>query len=93
VKARELTLIDETGRQVMVTKSWRWNVLCIDVPDDYVCKAKILGYDTRTQAIHGAEGHLRWHVNGKPECRECGAWLNRKGAKRCRNRQACEASQ
>lgn len=90
-RGRELTLVDETGRQAMVTCGMRWNVLCLDIPDRWACKARIMGYETRTQAIHGAEAHLRWHVNGKPTCAECGAWLNRKGAKRCRNREACEA--
>lgn len=84
MSARDLTIVDDTGRQAMVVSGMRWNVLCIDVPDDYACKARIMGYETRAQGIRGAEAHLRWHANGKPECRECGAWLGRRGSTRCR---------
>lgn len=85
MSARNLTIVDDTGRQATVMRSGvGWSIFCTDVPDDYQCKARVVGYDTRSQGIRGAEAHLRWHANGKPECRECGAWLNRKGSTRCR---------
>jgi hypothetical protein len=81
-----ITLTDETQRQVMVCNiGVSWGVAC--VPED--CTASIVGYTTRTQAVRGAEWHLRWHAIGKPTCAECGAWLTRKGSKRCR-RGTCE---
>lgn len=79
----DVQITDDTGRIALVLGGWSWSVACVDTVD-HECKAKIIGYDTRNQAIRGAEGHLRWHVNGKPECRDCGAWLSRRGAKRCR---------
>lgn len=88
---RDITIVDETGRQATAMRSGSgWTVFCTDVPDDYQCRALIVGWPTRARAIQGAEGHLRWHVNGKPECRDCGAWLSRKGSKRCR-KGACAA--
>lgn len=65
-----------------------WGVGCVD--PDQKCKASIVGYTTRNQAVKGAEWHLKWHANGEPTCQDCGAWLSRKGSKRCR-RGTCEA--
>jgi hypothetical protein len=90
-----ITITDESGRQALVCIAGYgarpWAVACVDTePDDTKrCKASIFGYTTRTQGIRAAEAHLRWHANGKPECVDCGAWLTRKGAKRCR-RGTCE---
>lgn len=86
----DIQITDDTGRIALVLGGWSWSVACVDTVD-HDCKMKIVGYDTRTQAIRGAEAHLRWHVNGKPECTECGSTLSRKGASRCRNRDYCEA--
>jgi hypothetical protein len=55
------------------------------------CRAIVIGFDGRMAALSGGVMHLIWHLNGKPECRECGAWLDRKGAKRC-PKGTCEAS-
>jgi hypothetical protein len=86
----DLQLTDDTGRIALVLGGWSWSVACVDTVE-HVCKAKIHGYDTRAQAIRGAEGHLRWHVNGKPTCEDCGAWLGYKSSKRCR-KGTCEVS-
>lgn len=96
--ARELTIVDtETQRQATVLPAYGragggWSYFCTDVPDDYKCKIIVVGYGTRTQAIHGAEAHLKWHVNGKPMCERCDSTLGRKGATRCR-RGTCPAEE
>jgi hypothetical protein len=64
-----------------------WGYGCIDRDE---CGATVVGYATRNQGVRGAEAHLKWHANGKPTCRDCGAWLSRKGSTRCR-KGTCEA--
>lgn len=85
-----ITITDESQRQVIVcivgAGPRPWGVGCVDGD----CKARIVGYATRNQGVRGAEAHLKWHAIGKPTCQECGAWLSRKGSKRCR-RGTCEA--
>lgn len=94
MSAREITIVDESGRQALVMRGGSsWSVACIDTverDDTKLCKAIIVGYATRSQGIRGGEAHLRWHANGKPMCQDCGAWLGRKGSKRCR-KGTCEA--
>jgi hypothetical protein len=51
----------------------------------------IVGYRNERAALLGAMAHLIWHVNGKPTCRDCGAWLAYRTAKRCR-KGTCEAT-
>ena len=88
-----ITITDEAGRQAIVCVIGAgprpWGVGCIDTAEQK-CKAPIIGYATRNQAIRGAEAHLKWHAIDKPTCTDCGAWLSRKGSKRCR-RGSCEA--
>lgn len=92
-----ITITDESGRQALVciagSGARPWAVACIDTvgrDETQRCKAQIFGYATRNQGIRGAEAHLKWHTNGEPTCGECGAWLSRKGSRRCR-RGTCEA--
>lgn len=63
-----------------------WGVSCWE--DD--CKARIVGYRGERIATIAAAAHLMWHVNGKPTCEDCGAWLAYRSAKRCR-KGTCEA--
>ena len=91
MSARDITLAGEDGQQAMVVKAGSgWAVLCIDIDAPVRCP-NIIGWSTRTRAIHGAEWHLRWHDNGKPICVDCGRWLSRKGAKYC-PKGTCEAT-
>ena len=72
------------------TAAWigaSWGVSCWQ--DD--CKVRIVGYSGEAVALRGALAHLIWHVNGKPACRDCGAWLNFKTSRRCR-KGTCEVS-
>jgi hypothetical protein len=65
------------------TAAWigaSWGVACHE--DD--CKVSIVGFRGETAALRGANAHLIWHVNGKPTCRDCGAWLSSRSSKRCR---------
>lgn len=48
-----------------------------------------IGFRGERNALLGAMAHLIWHVNGKPTCKDCGAWLAYRTAKRCR-KGACE---
>jgi hypothetical protein len=54
------------------------------------CKARIVGFRGEAAALRGANAHLVWHVNGKPTCEDCGAWLNARSSKRCR-KGTCDA--
>lgn len=64
-----------------------WGVLCW-VAD---CNARIVGYRGERVATIAAAAHLMWHVNGKPTCEDCGAWLPYRRAKRCR-KGTCEGT-
>lgn len=55
------------------------------------CNARIVGYRGERVATLAAAAHLMWHVNGKPTCQDCGAWLPYRRAKRCR-KGTCEGS-
>jgi hypothetical protein len=57
-----------------------WGVSCWE----YDCKARIIGFRGQTAALNGAMAHLIWHVNGKPTCQDCGAWLAHRTSRRCR---------
>jgi hypothetical protein len=66
-----------------VTASWigaSWGVLCHE--ED--CSASIIGFRGERPALLGGMAHLIWHVNGKPTCQACGAWLNYRSARLCR---------
>lgn len=55
------------------------------------CSASVVGYRNGPDAIKGAALHLVWHVNGKPTCEDCGAWLSHKTSRRCR-KGTCEVT-
>jgi ribosomal protein L40E len=62
-----------------------WGVYC---QSDEGCS--IVGFRNEAAAIRGAANHLIWHLNGKPTCGDCGAWLPYKSS-RCR-KGTCEAT-
>jgi hypothetical protein len=64
----------------------RWTVGC-EVSE---CRARIVGFSSRAAGLRGGLAHLVWHLNGKPTCRDCGAWLAHRTSKRCR-KGTCEA--
>ena len=79
--SREAHTIAIDGLRALV--AWAgasWAVNCYE--DE--CKARIVGFHGGDAALRGGMAHLIWHVNGKPTCRDCGAWLNHKTSKRCR---------
>lgn len=66
-----------------VTAAWigaSWGVSC----HEQDCETTIVGYRGERAALLGAMAHLIWHVHGKPTCRDCGAWLAYRTARRCR---------
>lgn len=72
------------------TASWigaSWGVLCWEGE----CNAHIVGYRGERVATIAAAHHLMWHINGKPTCQDCGAWLAYRRAKRCR-KGTCEGT-
>lgn len=72
------------------TAAWigaSWGVSCWEAD----CNARIVGYRGERVATIAAAHHLMWHVNGKPTCQDCGAWLAYRRAKRCR-KGTCEGS-
>ncbi|MEV6633919.1 hypothetical protein AB0M54_24525 [Actinoplanes sp. NPDC051470] len=74
--------------RALACKSGRsWSVACM-VSE---CRVPIVGFRNADAALRGALGHLMWHVHGKPTCRDCGAWLSHRTARRCRKGQ-CEAT-
>jgi hypothetical protein len=79
------TVTDGTGRSVFVCSAgsgqFKWGFTC---SGDLECRITAIGWRRQSQAIRGAEWHLRWHRNGKPQCVDCGADLGRKGSTRCR---------
>jgi ribosomal protein L40E len=76
------------GRQVLASCiGASWAIACYE-PD---CNATVVGYRGRDHAVKGGMAHLMWHVHGKPTCRDCGAWLSHRTARRCR-KGTCEAS-
>jgi hypothetical protein len=80
-KRREAHTVAIDG--LRATAAWcgaSWGVSCWE--DD--CKALIVGYLGERVATLAAAAHLMWHVNGKPTCQDCGAWLAYRSAKRCR---------
>lgn len=78
--ATEHTLAVDGLRVLACSIGASWAVSCYE-PD---CDARIVGYRGRDQAVKGGMAHLMWHVHGKPTCRDCGAWLSHRTAKRCR---------
>lgn len=64
-----------------------WGVSCWEAD----CKARIIGFSGKAAALKGANAHLIWHVNGKPTCRDCGAWLAYRSSRRCR-KGTCEVA-
>lgn len=64
-----------------------WAVLC----NEEDCKVSIVGYASRDVAVGAANHHLLWHLNGRPTCRDCGAWLRYRTSKRCR-KGTCEVN-
>lgn len=73
-----------------VTAAWigaSWGVSCHE--DD--CRVSIVGFRGETAALKGGMFHLIWHVNGKPTCKDCGAWLSHRTSRRCR-KGTCEVS-
>lgn len=65
------------------TAAWigaSWGVSCWQAD----CKVSIVGFRGEAAALRGASAHLVWHVNGKPTCVDCGAWLGSRSSKRCR---------
>lgn len=87
------TVSDGTGRSAFVAicgfGDSPWGVVCGGDPNG--CKVLIVGYARQSQGIRAGEWHLKWHRNGEPRCRDCGADLGRKGATRCRPGR-CETS-
>jgi hypothetical protein len=73
--------------RVGVGRAVSWNVHC----DVSGCRARITGYSTRDTALGAGLHHLVWHLNGKPTCRDCGAWLAHRTSKRCR-KGTCEVT-
>ena len=72
------------------TAAWigaSWGVSCWE-PD---CKVSIVGFRGEAAALRGANAHLIWHINGKPTCEDCGAWLAYRSSKRCR-KGTCEVN-
>jgi hypothetical protein len=64
-----------------------WALSCLETD----CNARVIGYRGRDNAVKGGAGHLLWHAHGKPTCRDCGAWLPYRTARRCRKGR-CEAT-
>lgn len=85
MKATAYTVAVDGLRATAAWAGASWGVSCWD------CQANIMGYRGGPAAIRGATAHLTWHVNGKPTCRDCGAWLAYRTAKRCR-KGTCEVT-
>jgi hypothetical protein len=64
-----------------------WAISCYESD----CAGTIVGFRGRDAAVKGGTAHLMWHVHGKPTCRDCGAWLSHRTARRCR-KGTCEAA-
>jgi hypothetical protein len=80
VRGNSHTIAINSLRATIGSVGVSWGVLCHE--DD--CRANIIGFRGETNALKGGMAHLIWHINGKPECRDCGAWLSYRSSKRCR---------
>jgi hypothetical protein len=80
------TLAIDSLRVTVASAGASWAVSCHETD----CNATVVGYRGRDNAVKGGTAHLMWHVHGKPTCRDCGAWLSHRTARRCR-KGTCEA--
>ncbi len=85
--ASEHTLAIDGRRVLVCCIGASWAISCYEPG----CNTPIVGYRGRDHAVKGGLAHLLWHVHGEPTCRDCGAWLSHRTARRCRQG-TCEAS-